>query len=126
MFTLRCWILTVINSFCFMAAVTAPSLLAGAAYANYHGPLRPDSHGLEVMQGSLLVIMTVQFALTGIVTAFLLRGQGMRVEIVFLLLVPFLTLIVRHIAPEDIVLWLALSNWFVLWRIFIIRYTRQS
>jgi hypothetical protein len=127
MLTLRCWILTVINSFCFMAAVTLLSVLAGGFYAAQHGPLRPDTHGLEVMQGSLLVIVAVQFALTGIATTYLLRGRGMRVEIVFLLLAPFIvTLIVRHVAPEDTVIWLILSNWLVLWRIFVLRYMRQS
>lgn len=120
------WIAAVLHSFILAAAVTSPSFLAGAFYANLHGPLKPDTYELEVIQKSLLVIVVMQFVLTGIAIAFLLRGRGMRIEIILLLLVPFLTFIVRHVNPSDIFMWLILSNWAVLWRIFIIRYARNS
>ena len=117
---------TFISGFGWSGFITAISLLAGAVYAYQFGALQADAHGLEVVQQSLLRIVIVQFALTGMAIAFLLRKKGLRREILVLLFVPFLTIATRYLSPESIIFWLVVSNWAVMWRITYLRATSKG
>ncbi len=117
---------TFIYGFSWAGFITAISLFAGAIYASQFGTLQAGAHGLKVMQQSLLMIVIVQFALTGMALAFLLRKKGLRGEILVLLFVPFLTIATRYLSPENVILWLVVSNWAVMWRITYLRATSDG
>lgn len=109
--------------FSFIGAIliTGLGFVMGGWNAVSQGPLQADIAGVAVMEHSFLIVIAIQFALTGIITAFTLRGQGLSGEVLALLMIPFLIYWLRYSLGEMIVAVCYGLNWLVLWRVLVLR-----